>query len=119
MLWDRFSAVAVILIVRIPNRPLGHDLAHERRHGISVDDILDRGAPVPFEASRRHVSSIGMGGPQAGSLRFTSTKIMGRLAGPAKWTCRRREEFSRNARVRPTKMGKTWQLGLVPAEPAP
>ena len=50
-----------------PLRSIGHDLADNGRHGIVVDDILDRGAPVAFEAGRRHVSSIGMGGHQAGS----------------------------------------------------
>ena len=109
MSWDWFSPMAVILIVRVPNRPSrpkaisipsarsgrlcptqpasecprglfwpastvdakdrmrGHDRADNGRHGIVVDDILYRGAPVAFEAGRRHVPSIGMGGHQAGS----------------------------------------------------
>src|SRR6266545_942970 len=29
-----------------PLRSVGHDLANKGRHGIVVDDILDRGAPV-------------------------------------------------------------------------
>ena len=41
--------------------------AHQGGHGIGVDDILDGAAPVPFEAGRCHVSSIGMGGHQASS----------------------------------------------------
>ena len=35
-----------------PLRSVGHDLAHKGRHGIGVDDILDRRAPVAFEAGR-------------------------------------------------------------------
>src|SRR5262249_1010144 len=39
-----------------PLRSVGHDLAHKGRHGIGVDDILDRGAPVvgisDFEGAR-------------------------------------------------------------------
>jgi hypothetical protein len=50
-----------------PLRSVGHDLADNGRHGIVVDDILDRGAPVAFEAGRRRVSSIGMGGHRPGS----------------------------------------------------
>ena len=34
-----------------PLRSVGHDLAHKNRHRIGVDDILDRGAPVAFEAA--------------------------------------------------------------------
>src|SRR5262249_54384381 len=29
-----------------PLRFVGHDLAYERRHGIGVDDVLNRGAPI-------------------------------------------------------------------------
>ena len=48
-------------------RSVAHDLADNGGHGIVVDDILNRGAPVAFEAGGRHVSSTGMGGHHAGS----------------------------------------------------
>jgi hypothetical protein len=58
-------------------------------------DILDRGAPVGFEAGRRHVSSIGNGG----TLRACRKSI---CLDPPK----RPMIFVNVARVRPTKMGK-------------
>ena len=54
-LWPARPVGAELQKVGCATRPLpsvGHDLAHKDRHGISVDDILDRRAPVAFEGGR-------------------------------------------------------------------
>src|SRR6516162_378411 len=51
-----------------PLRSVGHDLAHEGRHGIGVDDVLDRGAPVVgisgFEGARGSKCALTGCGPE-------------------------------------------------------
>jgi hypothetical protein len=66
-----------------------------------VNDILDRGAPVAFEAGQRHVSS-----EWAATTQFTLTKIMGRLDGSRQIDLGQAQRVPCNARVRPTKMEK-------------
>src|SRR6516162_9088427 len=51
-----------------PLRSLGHDLAHKGRHRVSVDDVLDRGAPVvrisDFEGARGSKYALTGCGPE-------------------------------------------------------
>jgi hypothetical protein len=91
-----------------PLRPVGHDLADNGRHGIVVDDILDRGAPVGFEwPAPRLIDRNGR--PPS---RFTLTKIMGRLGGSRQMDLR-----SSPAMLASNQDGKTWQLGSFQLSP--
>src|SRR5262249_54164375 len=91
---NSFSPMAVILIVRLPNRPsrpkaisipsganlpsvrcasrplrsVRHELAHTGRHRVGVDHVLDRVAPVVgisrFEGARRSKCALAGCGPE-------------------------------------------------------
>src|SRR5262245_15250323 len=66
--------------VRCASRPLrsvGHDLAHKGRHGIGVDDVLDRGGPVVringFEGARGSKCALAGCGPRVRSQPCAAT----------------------------------------------
>jgi hypothetical protein len=73
-----------------PLRPVGHDLAHKRRHWIDVDDVLDRVAPTSRVPAGRNALSHAVAQSTKSAIRGNRLmRTRGRICNPCAAASRR------------------------------